>query len=260
MARPRSIAPPRAEYWRAQWERQQTLHVPDRAQRFDAMLDWLVAAEGRSPRCLDLGCGTGAITERIVRRFPRAHVVAIDWDPVTRRLGEVGLRKYRGRIRWVDADLRSRDWTDRIPTGRFDAALSSTALHWLREPELARLYRDLYRLLRPGGIVLNADRLSYDRSARRLRAVERALPDRTVRRGPGRPPKVRTWDEWWTAIARERPLRKEVALHQVRFPTAHTDQPTPDLPGHVRLLRAAGFSEVEIVYARGASRILAALR
>ncbi len=260
MSRPRAIAPPRAEHWRLLWERQQALHVPDRGARFEALLDWLEAARGRAPRCLDLGCGTGALTEQIVRRLPRARVVAIDWDPVTQRLGRAALGKYRGRIAWLDADLRAPTWTEKLPPGRYDAAVSSTALHWLREAELARLYRDLYRRLRPGGILLNADRLSFDATARRLREIERVLPSATARRGPGRPPKVLTWAAWWEAIAHEPALRKELALHRERFPTEHTDIRSPDLAGHIRRLREAGFSEVEVVYARGASRILAAVR
>jgi SAM-dependent methyltransferase len=260
MPRPRTIPPARAEYWRTLWERQQNLLIPDRELRFDAMLDWLEAAAGRAPRCLDLGCGTGALTERILRRLPRAHVVAVDWDPVTRRLGQAALGKYRGRVRWVDVDLRAPKWSEALPSQRYDAALSSTALHWLRDAELARLYRDLHRLLRPGGLVLNADRLSFDRSARRLRAIERALPRPSVRRGPGRPPKVYSWEQWWTAIGRERSLRRELELHRERFPTEHTDASSPGLLGHTERLRKAGFAEVEVVYARGASRLLAALR
>lgn len=249
----------RAQAWRRRWDLQQERYVPDREVRFRVMLRWLRAVAGSRPRCLDLGCGTGAVTERILERFPRARVVAVDYDPVTRRLGEVALARYHPRVRWVDADLRAPDWKDAIPPGRYDAALSSTALHWLRGPELARLYRDLGRTLRPGGLFLNADGIAFDQRSRRLSKAGRkvlAALQAARRRSTG----GEAWTNWWAAIARERTLADEVRLHRERFPREHLGTPTPDLPGHVRRLRAAGFREVELVYSRRTSRVLAAVR
>jgi len=259
MPPPRRLSIARAERWRRRWDLQQERYVLDREARFRSLLYWVRAVVGSRPRCLDLGCGTGAVTERILRRFPRARVVAVDYDPVTRRLGEVALARYRSRVTWVDADLRSPRWKDAIPPGRYDAALSSTALHWLTGPQLGRLYRDLGRLLRPGGIFLNADGIAFDRLSRRLAEAERAArldgtKGRRVR-APGE-----AWTEWWDAIAREPGLTEEMRVHRERFPHEHLGTPTPDLPGHVRRLRRAGFREVELVYSRRRSRVLAAVR
>jgi len=248
-----------AEVWRHRWDLQQERYVWDREWRFQAMLLWLRSVAGSRPRCLDLGCGTGAVTQRIVEKFPQARVVAVDYDPVTRRLGEVALARYARRITWVDADLRSPDWTRAIPAGRYDAVLSSTALHWLRAPELARLYRDLARILRPGGLFLNADSIAFDPRSRRLRAAGRkvlaAVQAQRIRRGRGE-----GWTNWWSAVGRVPALAEEMRLHRQRFPREHRGTPTPDLPGHVRRLRAAGFREVELVYSRRTSRVLAAVR
>jgi hypothetical protein len=38
-----------------------------------------------------------------------------------------------------------------------DAAVSTTALHWLYEPELRALYAELASVLRPGGPLLDGD-------------------------------------------------------------------------------------------------------
>jgi trans-aconitate methyltransferase len=62
--------------------------VEDREQRFEAMLDALRVGVGTPFRFLDLGTGTGSLTERILRRFPSARGVAVDFDPVLLR--EIG--------------------------------------------------------------------------------------------------------------------------------------------------------------------------
>jgi SAM-dependent methyltransferase len=243
------------------WDEQQSFLLPEREARFSAMLDWVEALVGRRGSCLDLGCGTGAVSERLLARFPAARSVGVDFDPVLLRLGATGLGDVRGRMNWVDADLRTSGWVRALPRKRYDAALSSTALHWLSGVQLSGLYRSLARVLRPGGVFLNADQIAFGSSSARLRQAARALRHR-------RPPTSsrplsrhgENWADWWTAIAREPELRAELELRAQRFPHEHMGTPTPDLAGQrVRLLRA-GFREVEVVWSSGESRVLAAVR
>lgn len=253
----RRLSVSRARSWRQRWELQQSRLVPSREVRFDWILATLETAVGRRCRALDLGCGTGALAERILRRFPAARVVAIDHDPVLLAVGERGLGDVGGRLTWLDADLRSPTWTRGLPTGRFDAAVSSTALHWLTPGEVGALYRSLARRLRPGGIFLDADFLEFDAASRRLRRIASRL-GRARRRA--RPAVGESWDAFWAAILRDPELTEEVALHRERYPHAHSGTPTPDLEGHRRLLRRAGFKETELFWSEGRSRILAAVR
>jgi len=225
------------------------------------MLDWLEALVGRRARCLDLGCGTGAVSERLLARFPRASSVGVDFDPVLLRLGATGLGSVRGRMRWVDADLRTPNWAAALPRGRYDAALSSTAFHWLTGSQLAKCYRETARRLRPGGVLLNADHLAFPLSAVRLRTAARALGRTGAAYARPHPERTaETWTQWWKEVAREPALRSELALRSQRFPHEHTGTPTPDLGGHRTHLLRAGFREVEVVWSEGESRILAAVR
>jgi len=105
---------------------------------------------------LDLACGPGSLSQRLLARFPEARAIAIDIDPVMLALGRGALGTIDGRLRWVAADLASRDWAMELGEEHVDAVLSTTALHW-REPEpLARVYHNLGTLLRPGGIFSTA--------------------------------------------------------------------------------------------------------
>jgi SAM-dependent methyltransferase len=221
------------------------------------MLDWVEATVGRRPLCLDLGCGPGAVSERLLFRLPAARSVGVDYDPVLLRLGRSGLGTLNGRMTWVDADLRSRGWARAVPARQYDAALSSTALHWLTGTELTRFYRSVARLLRPGGILLNADQMQFPHRSPQLGMSARRIRHR---RPPGRVPLGITWAEWWTAIMKEAALRPEVELRALRFPHEHMGTPTPDREGHVERLRRAGFREVEVVWSQGESEVLAAVR
>lgn len=252
-----ALSRPAARSWRRRWDLQQSRWVPEREARFRALVETLGQAMPRTFRALDLGCGTGSLSERILARHPAARVVAVDFDPVLLAMGRIALGARGGRLTWVDADLRRASWIDAIPCGPFDAAVSSTALHWLNDRQIGRLYRQLGRRLRRGGVFLNADHLSFDPAARRLRTLARV--DR--REGYDTPPaRGETWTGWWSAAARDPRLRREMTLRRRRYPHSHHGTATPDLEGHVRALRRAGFREVELVWSRWENRILCAIR
>lgn len=115
--------------WLRRWDAQQTGYVPERETRFSAMLDVLDQLLPTSFVAVDLGCGPGSISQRMLARFPAASAIAVDMDPVMLALGQGALGTVEGRLRWVDADLSSPDWIDAIGAPRVDAVLSSTALH-----------------------------------------------------------------------------------------------------------------------------------
>ena len=77
-----TVQPDWARWWR-RFEEQQTYHIPRREQRFELMLDLVGdVTDGRPRLVLDLACGTGAISQRVLQRFPSTQVVALDLDPL----------------------------------------------------------------------------------------------------------------------------------------------------------------------------------
>ena len=145
-----------AEPWQQSWDLQQQGFLFDREQRFAALLDLVEAAVGPAPTVVDLACGTASITRRLLARLPGARAVAVDVDPVLLTIARASLGDDE-RVRIVRADLRDPEWADALGGVEADAVVTSTALHWLPEAELARVYRDLAGLVRPGGLVANAD-------------------------------------------------------------------------------------------------------
>ncbi len=252
-------ATPREPDWRRwleSWDRQQEGFQPNRERRFDAMLDVLEASLPARFTVLDLGSGPGSLTVRVLRRFPRARAVALDVDPVLLQIGRGALRDLRGRIAWVEADLRRPDWSERLPRGRLDAAVSTTALHWLGAANLRRVYRDLGRRIRPGGVFLDGDAMPWDAGRPRLRRLAKNV-DRLRHR---RQPHEDLWRAWWRRVERDPFLAPLFRERKAIFGGLHPHHEEVPLASHERALRAAGFREVAVVWQDGDDRVLLGIR
>src|SRR6202034_3333354 len=89
-----------ARGWIERWDRQQEESLPDREDRFTALIDAVQEATGRAdPIVLDIGSGPGSLAVRLLARLPRATVIAIDADPVSLTLGRAAYRDVPGLLR-----------------------------------------------------------------------------------------------------------------------------------------------------------------
>jgi len=98
------------------------------------VLDLLLPVEGM--RILDLGCGDGALTEKIIAAG--AEVLAIDHSP-----SQIEAARHRG----LDAHVR--DALEMSFEREFDAVFSNAVLHWIKPPEV--VVANVARALKPGG-------------------------------------------------------------------------------------------------------------
>jgi SAM-dependent methyltransferase len=233
--------------WQRSWDRQQAAFMPDREQRFAALLDVVEAASGPAPRVLDLACGTGSITRRLLARLPRASSVALDLDPALLRIAR-GTFEGDSRVTVVAADLRDPGWRQ-VAGGQFDAVLTATALHWLPEQRLGSLYAEVAGALRPGGVFCNADHMA-DPGLPGLTGMIDTLTT-TRREAVYASGEALSWPGWWDAARAEPALATAVAEREVIFgspsSTKHSESLVP-VSVHLELLRGAGFREVGLVW------------
>ncbi|GHG03595.1 MULTISPECIES: class I SAM-dependent methyltransferase [Amycolatopsis] len=246
-----------ARTWISRWDRQQETYVPHREARFTVLLDALEAACGRpDPSVLDLGCGPGSLAVRVLDRIPAATVVAVDADPLLLGLARAAHHDRSG-LRFVEADLGRPGWGAELALGGpVDAAVSTTALHWLPEPQLGVAYRELAGLLRPGGVLLNGDDLSVEDAAPGLAELERHLLRQAA--GP-RGENLDDWRRWWDGVTEDPALAELVARRGDGPAAGHRGAESAQLSAHERALRAAGFAEVGTLWQHGGNRLVCAI-
>jgi len=97
---------------------------------------------------LDVGCGTGALLERLAGACPGAPLAGL--EPVPEMLAAA-------RRRLPASVAVEAGWAEHLPfgTGRFDVVVSSSAFHYVHDPEAA--LSEMRRVLRPHGRLVITD-------------------------------------------------------------------------------------------------------
>ncbi|MET9897785.1 class I SAM-dependent methyltransferase [Streptomyces sp. NPDC006446] len=241
--------------WQQSWDRQQEWYMPDREDRFRVMLDMVEALVGPEPRVLDLACGTGTITDRLLTRLPGATSTGVDLDPALLTIAE-GTFAGDDRVSFVTADLKDPRWRAALPYDTYDAVLTATALHWLHSDPLAGLYGQIAELVRDGGVFMNADHM-IDESTPRINAAERA--QRHARMDQVRKDGALDWAEWWKVAAQD-PVLAEPTARRFEIYGEHADGDTPSADWHARVLREKGFGEARPVWRSPSDALVLAVK
>lgn len=234
--------------WQDSWDRQQEFYLPDREERFRVMLDMVEAMVGSEPRVLDLACGTGSISDRLLRRFPAARSTGVDLDPALLTIAR-GHFDGESRAEFVTADLTDPGWVQKLPHRPYDAVLTATALHWLRTPQLGALYGQLAGVLREGGVFMNADHMPDGSTPHINEAANAFAKARWERDKAGG---SQNWIDWWNRVADDPTLADVVAERYRIFGNPadgdHADGEVQSAAWHAETLRGAGFAEARQVW------------
>jgi SAM-dependent methyltransferase len=231
------------------WDAQQETYMPDREQRFAVMLDAVEAGVGDAPRVLDLAGGTGSISRRVLDRFPAARTVVVDIDAALLAIARATFAA-DDRARVVSADLATPEWVAALdePAGSFDAVLTATALHWLTADRVAGTYAEAGRLLRAGGVLINADHMADPGLPKLAPKLEAYAEERA--RGRQALDGAEDWTQWWVTLRAVPELAAAVAERDRRFAERDADHTELDEPSswHVEALRTAGFGEAGLLW------------
>lgn len=104
------------------------------------------------PVILDLGAGTGLLSEFIMQKFPSASLNLLDESAEMLSKAQLRLEKYSPRI-------FIQPMTDPLPSGRYHAIISSLAIHHLADEDKRNLFRRIFQALEPGGIFINGEQI-----------------------------------------------------------------------------------------------------
>jgi trans-aconitate 2-methyltransferase len=150
---------------------------PDLLMRFDAermqvVHDLLSHVPGDPRRIVDLGCGSGASTQLLARRFPEARITGVDQSV---SMLAFAAKRAPGAA-FVCADINSFE-----PDAPLDLVFADSVLQWLGDHE--RLFAHLVGWLAPGGtlaVQMPDNRQEPSHALMRLIAADGPWSDRLV--------------------------------------------------------------------------------
>jgi tRNA (cmo5U34)-methyltransferase len=115
----------------------------------------LIEAHGLAAeaRILDLGAGTGLLSDHILRRWPQAHIHLLDGS------NEM-LKQAQGRfVGNTRLSFQCAEFSTAELAGPLDVIVSAVAIHHLYDDEKKQLYRRIFDALKPDGLFINAEQV-----------------------------------------------------------------------------------------------------
>lgn len=112
-------------------------------------------------KILELGAGTGIITELLVSRYPKASIIAVEGaeNMMAKAKTKGLLQKNDHRIQWVFADFSSPSWQKQV-SGPFHLVVTMDSLHHLDHSRTKELYEEIYSTIQPGGYFFFSDHIT----------------------------------------------------------------------------------------------------
>lgn len=169
---------------------------------------------------LDVGCGAGNFTLKILERLPNLEVTLVDLSrPMLDRAVQRVSHTTPGPVTPLQGDIRELS----IGKERYDIICAAAVLHHLRgDDEWQSVFAKLFAALRPGGSLWISDLITQ--SDHRVQAL--------------------MWQRYGTYLAQ---LKDEAYRDQVFAYIEQEDSPQ-SLLFQLDLLRSVGFSDVEILH------------
>jgi phospholipid N-methyltransferase len=110
---------------------------------------------------LDIGGGSGVLSDAVLNAFPQAQVTLQDFSKPMLDRAHNRFADRAGQVRYVLGDLRDPAWAQSVG-GPFDLAVSGIAIHNLRElGVIAGCYGSVHGLLKAGGCFLDYDHFDH---------------------------------------------------------------------------------------------------
>ena len=133
--------------------------IPLAQTQIEVMLQLLATSRQPVRRILDLGCGDGVLGAAILEKYPRATGLFADFSEPMLAACRAKLAGKRATTRLIDFSKPT--WVPAVAdAGPFNAIVSGFSIHHQPDRRKRALYREIYRLLTPGGWFVNVEHVA----------------------------------------------------------------------------------------------------
>ena len=149
-------SPVYSRQWMERWDSR-----PSRDEQFETVASLLPFAPDDRFTLVDVGAGFGALAGFLLKRFPKAQAILVDFAPAMLDLARQQLAGCGKRVRFEVGDLSRGDCFAALRGSEVAAAVSSIAIHNLEDAALIQgAYRQVCDLLGPSGRFVNIDHVA----------------------------------------------------------------------------------------------------
>lgn len=206
------------------YDRKLRQFIPDFEEFYGAVLEFVPFERDMEVRVLDLGAGTGVLSEMVAERFPRGTVTLVDFSGKMMDVARQRLAGRCDRFRFVVANYLEEQFPE-----QYELVVSALSIHHLENRDKQILFRKVYDSLVPGGVFVYADQTL------------------------GATPEIEEqYQEDWVRRVRETSI-EEQALNRFLERTRDNRRATLEVPltAQISWLEEAGFEGVDCFYKRG---------
>ncbi|MDR2121987.1 MAG: class I SAM-dependent methyltransferase [Flavobacteriaceae bacterium] len=197
------------------YDKQRTRLIPCFTDFYQMTIENLVFTTP-SPEILDLGAGTGLLSDFVIRKYPDARLTLVD---LSEKMLEISKERFSHN---PNVTIVCQDFTTYTDDRYYDAIISSLAIHHLEDSDKNRLYSNIYSALKKDGLFINAEQVSgHDEYF------------------------IRLYEKQWKNKVENSDLTQQeidAAYERVKL-----DKRTP-LSVQLKWLKEAGFKEVDCLY------------
>ena len=190
--------------------------IPHYNQMIDALVSVIPFSDEKVFSMIDLGCGTGTISQAVKSRFSNVKITCVD---IAEKMLEIAKEKIGGNLICIQADFNKFDFPE-----KYDLVLSSLALHHLEnDSDKLAFYEKIYSALNQNGMFINIDVVL---------GSDDEIQDVYMKK----------WKEF---------MRKNVSDEEINnkwFPTYYAEDRPTQLISHLEILKKSGFCCIDVIY------------